>query len=421
MKVLVIGSGGREHALVWALKKSANVNCIYSATTNAGINSLTVSAPVDASNLNSIADFAKSEKLDLVVVGPEQPLVEGLVDLLDQKGIPAFGPSKAAARLEGSKVFSKEFMLRHSIPTARCRIVDNADNAKKVIEGGELGFPVVIKADGLAAGKGVIIAQDKSSALQAIKDLMIDRKLGNAGSRLVIEEALVGRELSYLVFSDGKTYKPMPVAQDHKRAFDNDEGPNTGGMGAFSIPGLLDEDLEKRIQREIVEPSLRAAESEGFPFKGVLYCGVMVTQDGPKTLEYNTRFGDPETQAILRRLESNFAEIALATACGKLNDVQLKWSSDISTCIVIASDGYPGSYEAGKIIKGIDHAEQLDDVVVFHAGTKNDSEGNVITAGGRVLGVTAVAPTIQQATSRAYDAVAKINFDGMFYRRDIGI
>lgn len=420
MKIFVIGSGGREHALVWSLARSPIVKQIYSATTNAGILKRTTAAAVNASDVNSIAEFAAREKIDLVVVGPEQPLVDGLADALVKRGVAVFGPSRAASWLEGSKVFAKEFMARHNIPTARYRIADNAEDALKAVASGSFKFPVVVKAEGLAAGKGVIIAEDEAQARRAIEDLLVDRKLGDAGARLVIEECLAGRELSYLVFSDGKDYAPMPVAQDHKRAFDGDLGPNTGGMGAFSTPGLLDAELERQITSEVVEPTLEAARAEGFPFRGVLYCGLMLTAEGPKTLEYNVRFGDPETQAILRRLDSDFAEIALAVAQGRLSDVKPRWSGEAATCVVMASAGYPGNYSTGKTIAGIDEAERLDGVVVFHAGTKLNADGEVETVGGRVLGVTARAATLEEATARAYDAVSKIRFDGMQFRRDIG-
>jgi phosphoribosylamine---glycine ligase len=420
MKILVIGSGGREHALVWALRQSAQVKQVYSATENAGILKQTVRAGVDPHEIGSIADFAAREKIDLVVIGPEQPLVDGMADVLWEQGIAVFGPSRAASRLEGSKIFAKEFMSRHGIPTARYRIVESAEEGMKTVSDGSFRFPLVLKADGLAAGKGVIIAEDEAQARGALQELLIDRRLGDAGARLVIEEHLAGRELSYLVFSDGESYAAMPVAQDHKRAFEGDRGPNTGGMGAFSTPRLLDTGLELRIRREIVEPTLEAARSSGFPFRGVLYCGLMVTADGPRALEYNVRLGDPETQAILRRLDSDFAEIAWAVARGELRSVNPRWSDDAATCVVMASAGYPGSYQTGRTITGIDAAEELGGVVVFHAGTRRAASGEVETTGGRVLGVTARAATLDQATSRAYEAVGKINFDGMHYRRDIG-
>jgi phosphoribosylamine---glycine ligase len=423
MKVFVIGSGGREHALVWSLARSPLVKQIYSATTNAGILRQTTPAGVNASDINSIAEFAAREKIDLAVVGPEQPLVDGLADALIKRGVGVFGPSRAAARLEGSKVFAKEFMTRHNIPTARHRFADNVEVAKKAITGDYFSFPIVVKADGLAAGKGVIIAEDEAQAARAIEDLLIERRLGEAGARILIEECLAGRELSYLVFSDGKDYMPMPVAQDHKRAFDGDRGPNTGGMGAFSTPGLLDARLERRIINEVVEPTLDAARAEGFPFRGVLYCGLMITADGPKTLEYNVRFGDPETQAILRRLDSDFAKMAMAVAQGQLSNLQPRWplwSDETATCVVMASAGYPGDYSTGKTITGIDEAERLDGVVVFHAGTKLNAAGEIETASGRVLGVTARAATLEEATAQVYQAIGKIQFDGMQFRNDIG-
>jgi phosphoribosylamine--glycine ligase len=420
MRIFVIGSGGREHALVWALGRSPQVKQIYSATKNAGILKQTIGAEVDANSISSIVDYATREKFDLVVIGPEQPLVEGLVDALAARGVAAFGPVKAAARLEGSKVFAKEFMRRHSIPTARYQIIDAAEMGLKAVSDGSFKFPLVVKAEGLASGKGVIIADDERQARGAIQDLLIDRKLGEAGARLIIEECLIGREISYLVFSDGQTYTSMPVAQDHKRAFDNDRGPNTGGMGAFSTPGLLDSEVEERIRREIVEPTLEATRAEGFAFRGVLYCGLMITSEGPKALEYNVRFGDPETQAILRRLNSDFAEIASAVARGELHLVRPHWSHETATCVVMASAGYPAGYEAGRKISGIEDAEEIEGIVVFHAGTKLNESGDVETSGGRVLGVTALAATLEKATSQAYQAVDKIRFDGMQYRRDIG-
>lgn len=418
MKVLLIGSGGREHAQAWALVRSPLVEVLYSATTNAGIHELTTPSGVNANDVNAVADFAATHKLDLVVVGPEQPLVDGLADALAAKGIPAFGPSKAAAQLEGSKVFSKEFMTRHNIPTARYVVVETAEEALAHI--GDFGFPVVLKADGLAAGKGVIVATDEAEARQGIHELMTERKVGDAAKQVVIEECLVGRELSYLVLADGNTWSAMPVAQDHKRAFDDDRGPNTGGMGAFSTPGLLDAELEARIGSEIVTPSLAGTAADGFPFKGVLYVGLMLTAQGPLVLEYNVRMGDPETQAILRRLDSDFAELCLAVATGKLGETEIAWSNDTTTCIVVASSGYPGSYATGKVLSGLTEANAMEGVTVFQAGTKRDEAGAVVTAGGRVLGVTARGSDLATATAQAYAAVEKIGFEGAFYRKDIG-
>lgn len=420
MKIFVVGSGGREHALVWALRRNPHVKEIFSATVNAGISKETIRADVDAGGPASIADFAIRERVDLVVIGPEQPLVDGLVDLLAARGIAAFGPMKAAAQLEGSKVFAKEFMSRHGIPSARYRVIETAEEGMEAVDDGPFEFPMVIKADGLAAGKGVIIAEDRRGARKAIEDLLVERKLGNAGARLLIEECLIGRELTYLVFSDGREYAAMPVAQDHKRAFDHDRGPNTGGMGAFSTPRLLEAGLERRIQKEIVEPTLEAARAEGYPFRGVLYCGLMLTSEGPKVLEYNVRFGDPETQAILRRLDSDFAEIALAVARGELRGIESRWSDESVNCVVMASAGYPGGYQTGQTIIGIDDAEQLDGVIVFHAGTRIGESGEIVTSGGRVLAVTARAATLELATELSYEAVSRIRFDGMHCRRDIG-
>lgn len=420
MRVLLIGSGGREHALLWALRRSPEVREVLAATTNAGIRRDSTAAPVASHDPQDIADYAIREKIDLVVVGPEQPLVDGLVDQLAARGVPAFGPVADAARLEGSKVFAKDFMARNAIPTAHSRTVNTAEEARAAISSGEFGYPVVIKAEGLAAGKGVIIAATESEAREAINALMVERRLGAAGNRLLIEECLVGRELSYLVFSDGESYTPMPVAQDHKRAYDGDLGPNTGGMGAYSTSGLLDVTLEEVIRRTIVEPTLAATRAEGFPFRGVLYTGLMLTAQGPKVLEYNVRFGDPETQSILRRLDSSFAELALAVATGNLANVTPRWSADSTTCIVLASAGYPGDYPTGRVISGLAAAEEIPDVTVFHAGTALSNTGEVVTAGGRVLGVTARAASLREATDRAYQAVAHISFDGMQFRSDIG-
>lgn len=420
MKILVIGSGGREHALVWAIVRGSQSVEIHAHPGNAGILEAARWAAIGGGSVVETADFAAREGIDLVIIGPEQPLVDGLTDELQSRGIAVFGPSRAAARLEGSKVFAKEFMQRHGIPTAGSRIVDDPEAALSAIAGGELGYPLVVKAEGLAAGKGVIIAGDESEARQAVVDLMIDRRLGDAGSRLVIEECLVGDELSYLVLSDGRDYAPMPVARDHKRARDGDKGPNTGGMGAYSTPGLIDHDLELEIRRRIVEPTLAGASADGFPFRGVLYCGLMLTSDGPKVLEYNVRFGDPETQAILRRLESDFSDLAFSIARGDLAGTRTVWSTDSSTCVVLASQGYPGPYQTGKVISGLTEAGSLPGVVVFHAGTKRTADGQVVTSGGRVLGVTARAGDLTEATRLAYQAVEKISFDGMQWRGDIG-
>ena len=418
MKVLVIGSGGREHALVWALARSSHIKQLYNNSTNAGI--LSVATQVNESSIGGLATFAQSEGIDLTVVGPEQPLVDGIVDAFAARGLTIFGPSQAAAQLEGSKVFAKQFMLRHRIPTARAVFCDDQETALKAVSDGSFQYPLVIKADGLAAGKGVVVAEDEAVARATINDFMAGQKLGAAGNRLLIEECLVGRELSYLIFADGKSYSALPVAQDHKRAFDGDQGPNTGGMGVFSTPGLLDEALEKRIVTEIVEPSLAGTKVDGFPFRGVLFIGLMLTADGPQVLEYNVRLGDPETQAVLRRLDSDLAEMILAATRGELAQVKPVWSTDSTSCVVMASAGYPGSYEIGKAITGISDAEQIESVRVFHSGTRKRDDGAIETAGGRVLAVTARAKTMVDATTLAYQGIAALHFEGGHFRRDIG-
>jgi phosphoribosylamine--glycine ligase len=420
MKILVIGSGGREHALVWSLSRSPAVKKIYTSSRNAGILRQAVAVDANASDLASLADFAAREKIELTVVGPEQPLVDGLVDLFSARGLSVFGPTQAAARLEGSKVFAKEFMTRHRIPTARYRVVEEARTAMAVLHDGSFSYPVVIKADGLAAGKGVVVAETAAQAEATVNAFMLERKLGAAGTRLVIEECLFGREASYLVFTDGESYAAMPAARDYKRAQDDDQGPNTGGMGAISAPGLLDAATEQRIVREIVEPTLQGARAEGFPFSGVLYCGLMLTAEGPKVLEYNVRLGDPETQVILRRLESDLLELISAVTRGELKNVRPQWSADATACVVVAAAGYPGSYQTGQPITGLEAAEQLEEVVIFHAGTRFSADGSVQTSGGRVLNITARQATLKQAITRAYEAVAKISFAGMHYRKDIG-
>ncbi len=418
MKVLVIGSGGREHALVWTLARSSHIKKIYNNSTNAGI--LRLATHVNESAISGLANFAESESIDLTVVGPEQPLVDGIVDAFAARGLTIFGPSQAAAQLEGSKVFAKQFMQRHRIPTAHAVFCDDQETALKTVSDGSFQYPLVIKADGLAAGKGVVVAEDETIARQTIQEFMAGQKLGAAGNRLLIEECLVGREVSYLIVADGKSYSALPVAQDHKRAYDGDQGPNTGGMGVFSTPGLLDEALEKRIVTEIVKPSLAGTEADGFPFRGVLFIGLMLTAEGPLVLEYNVRLGDPETQAVLRRLDSDLAEIILAATRGELAQVKPVWSSDSSSCVVMASAGYPGSYPSGKVITGMDDAEQIERVTVFHAGTRKRDDGAIETAGGRVLAVTARAETLAVATNLAYQGIAAIQFDGAHFRRDIG-
>ena len=416
MKVLLIGSGGREHAIAWALSRSPHVSKIYNNSSNAGI--LSLAEAFNESTLDGLAAFAKKAEIDLTIVGPEQPLVDGIVDVFEAQGLKIFGPCKAAAELEGSKIFAKEFMLKYGIPTARAESHFNSETAITSIKSATLGFPLVIKADGLAAGKGVVIAENEAIAVETIQSFMSSHKLGTAGDKILLEECLVGREISLLVIADGKDFVALPVAQDHKRAFDHDEGPNTGGMGVFSTPGLIDKTLEAQILKEIVAPSLAATKAEGFAFKGVLFIGLMLTEDGPKVLEYNVRFGDPETQAVLKRLDSDLFELLLAAAEGNLSTIKPNWSQDSTCCVVMASAGYPGNYETGKIISGLEEVDSA--VTVFHAGTKRDEFQNVVSNGGRVLGVSARAKDLSEAVELAYKEILKIKFDGAFYRSDIG-
>jgi len=418
MKILVIGSGGREHAIVWKLAQSSRVKQIFCSPGNGGIARQAACIPCDG-RPQSFADLASRLEVDLTIVGPEQPLVDGLVDVFTERGLRIVGPSAAAARLEGSKVFAKQFMSRHKIPSARFTVCDRPEAARETVSSGEYQFPVVVKADGLAAGKGVIIAQDRRQAAEAIDMLMVKRKLGAAGERVIIEECLAGREASFLLFTDGKTILPMAASQDYKRAYDNDQGPNTGGMGTFSTPGLLDEQISNRVLSEIAQPTIEAIAREGAPFRGVLYIGLMLTTDGPKVLEYNVRFGDPETQSILKRLDSDLVDIFEAITDGALQSVRASWSDDSAVCVVAASGGYPGSYEQGKLISGIADAESVEGVTVFHAGTRVDNEGHYFTSGGRVLGVTARAATLSGARERVYKAIGKIYFEEIHYRKDI--
>jgi phosphoribosylamine--glycine ligase len=420
MRVLVIGSGGREHAVVWALASSPGVSEIICAPGNGGIGQHAICLPADLSRPSELADMAERHRVDLTFVGPELPLVRGIVDEFARRSLKIVGPTARAAQLEGSKVFAKEFMARHGIPTARFQVCDAARAAHEVIASGRFDFPLVIKADGLAAGKGVFIAPDRAAAHRAVEQIMVEKVFGSAGERIVIEECLRGRECSFLLFTDGETIAPMPAAKDYKRAFDADEGPNTGGMGAVSAPGLMDDALGQEILTAIAQPTLRAAQREGFPYTGVLYIGLMLTRDGPRVLEYNARLGDPEAQVILPRLKTDLREVGQAILEGNLARLRLTWRHEAVVCVVVASGGYPGHYEVGFPISGLADAERLPEVVVFHAGTRRTEDGRFLTAGGRVLGVTARGATLAQAVERAYQAVSLIRFDGMHYRRDIG-
>jgi phosphoribosylamine--glycine ligase len=424
MKILVIGSGGREHAICWALHKtSARPLQLFCAPGNAGIAQITECVPIGAVDNNALAAFAAESGIDLTMVGPEAPLADGIVDTFQRLGLRIVGPGREAARLESSKAFAKDFMRRHSIPTARYRVALSADEATEILKSGEFGdedAPVVIKADGLAAGKGVFVARNREAAFEALKELRSGAVGVEAARRIVIEEALEGREVSLLLFSDGQNFRLMPAARDHKRVGENDTGPNTGGMGAFTDASVLDDAVRVQIVREVVEPTLQGCSAEGFPFRGILFLGLMLTLDGPRVLEYNVRFGDPETQAILMRLKSNLAEVFQAITETRLGEIAIDWSEDSSACVVLASRGYPAKAEMGAVIHGLDRAEQHEHVAIFHAATSHGASGEWLTAGGRVLGVTATGESIDVALSRCYRAVTDIGWDGMHFRRDIG-
>lgn len=421
-KILIIGSGGREHAVVWALQKTSQEPVqIFCTPGNAGIAEIAETPNVPLNDHAALAEFVESEKIDLTFVGPEAPLVSGLVDQFTQRGLRIVGPSAAAARLEGSKIFAKDFMARHKVPTAAFRVAESPEDAIAGLRSGEFGAgPVVIKADGLAAGKGVVVASDRAEAEQAVEDLMIHHVAGrDAAQRVVIEEALTGREASLLVFADGRDYALMPAARDHKRIGENDTGPNTGGMGTITDSSVLDKATQDRVVREIVEPTLAGAREEGFPFKGILFLGLMLTSDGPKLLEYNVRFGDPETQAILVRLQSDLVSIFDSMYIGTLKGFEIEWSEGASACVVAANKGYPGKYESGGVIEGLDEFRN-GSVHVFHAGTSRDASGRITATGGRVLGITAGAKDLSGALSLCYGALEKIQWPGMQFRRDIG-
>jgi len=417
MKILVIGGGGREHAIVTALAKSPKITQLYCAPGNGGIAQIAQCVPIKATDIPGIVDFVQQEGIDFVMVAPDDPLALGMVDALTAAGIPAFGPTQAAAILESSKAFSKGLMEKYHIPTARYRVFDgDVDAAIRYIE--EQGAPIVVKCDGLALGKGVVVAQTVEEAKSAVRAMMEEGQFGASGAKVVIEECMTGPEVTVLAFIDGKTICPMPPAQDHKRVFDQDQGPNTGGMGAFCPSPKYTPELADICMETIFRPTVEAMAKEGRPFKGVLYFGLMLTPEGPKVIEYNARFGDPETQAVLSLLETDLLEIFQAVVEERLADIPIRWSSDAACCVVLASGGYPGAYETGKRITGLEQAVS-DDVTVYHAGTRIE-DGTYVTAGGRVLGVTAKAPTMEEAVAKAYAAVEPIHFEGMHYRRDIG-
>src|SRR5215217_736291 len=421
-KILIIGSGGREHAIVWALRKTSQIPVqVFCVPGNAGISELADTPSLPVNDHAALGNFVESQQIDLTFVGPEAPLVYGIVDQFTQRGLRVVGPSAAAARLEGSKIFAKNFMARHRIPTASFRVAESPDEAIECLRSGEFGVgSVVIKADGLAAGKGVVVASNRLEAEKAVEDLMIYHVAGReAAQRVVIEEALTGREASLLVFADGRDYALMPAARDHKRIGENDTGPNTGGMGTITDISVLDKSTQDRVVSEIVEPTLAGAREEGFPFKGVLFLGLMLTDDGPKLLEYNVRFGDPETQAILVRLKTDLFSIFDSMYNGTLGSLGVEWSDGASACVVAANQGYPGKYESGAVIEGLD-AFREGPVQVFHAGTSLDASGRITATGGRVLGITAGAERLPDALSICYGALEKIHWPGMQFRRDIG-
>lgn len=417
MNILVVGGGGREHALVWKISQSPGVKNIYCAPGNAGIAEIAECLPVDPTDKEAMLRAAAEKQIDLTVVGPEAPLVAGLVDAFEAAGHRVFGPCRQAALLEGSKVYAKKFMSRYKIPTASFEVFECAAKAKDYIKNQNLG-PCVVKADGLAAGKGVIVAGSKDEAIVAVEEIMVKRAFGSAGDTIVIEELLEGEEVSILAFTDGKTIVPMVSSQDHKRAYDGDKGPNTGGMGAYSPAPVYTAEIHDIVVREILEPVIAGIAAEGVLYKGVLYAGIMITKTGPKVLEFNVRFGDPETQPVLSRLETDFVQIIEAVINEKLDQVKVVWSDQPSICVVIASGGYPGRYEQGKIIHGLDQPF-CENVAVFHAGTKFEG-GHIVTSGGRVLGVTARGNDLQEAFDKAYACIDSIYFDNMYYRRDIG-
>lgn len=426
MNLLVIGSGGREHALCRTLRLNATGPRprVFCAPGNAGIAEDAECVNIGATDVAALAEFAEGQKIELTIPGGEATLAAGLADEFVRRGLPVAGPTREAAQLESSKAFAKDFMLRHGVPTARHRVAASSSEALGVLRGGEFGgadTPVVVKADGLAAGKGVVVARNRAEAEEAVVSMMEGVRVGaGAGVRVVLEEALAGREASLLLWTDGRDYRLMPPARDHKRAGEGDTGPNTGGMGAITSPDVLDEETHARAVREVVEPTLAGIEADGLDFRGVIFVGLMLTADGPRVLEYNVRFGDPETQAILVRLRSDPFEIFDAVARGRVGELEVEWGEDASACVVLAARGYPEKPETGARIEGLADAARVPSVQIFHAGTARAADGSLVTAGGRVLGVTATGPTLDEALARCYDSASRIDWDGLHYRRDIG-
>lgn len=418
MKVLVIGGGGREHALVWKINKSPKVKKIFCAPGNAGISKIAECIDIRAERIYDILEFAKYEGIDLTVIGPEQPLTLGIVGLFGKEGLRIFGPTQAASEIEGSKVFAKDLMRRYGIPTAEYKTFSSFLEAESYIR--LKGAPIVVKADGLAAGKGVTVAETVPDAIDAVRRIIKEKIFGSASDKVVIEESLRGEEASFLAFTDGETVIPMASAQDHKRIYDGDRGPNTGGMGAYSPAPVVTEDIERKVMERIMIPTIKAMKAEERPYKGVLYAGLMIEEGEPKVLEFNVRFGDPEAQPILMRLDTDIVDIFNAVIDQDLRGKDLRWRKEASICVVLASEGYPGSYKKGEIITGLEDAESMEGVTVFHAGTIV-RDGNLLTDGGRVLGVTALDKDIKAAIDKSYKAVSRIHFKGMHYRKDIGL
>lgn len=422
MKILVVGSGGREHALCFAFQKNRKVTQLYCANGNAGIGKIATLVDIKPHEILKLADFAEQNKIDLTFVGGETSLALGIVDEFEKRGLKIVGVSRRAAELEASKSFAKDFMARNKIPTAAYKTAYSTVEAVEILEAGEFGgesAPVVVKADGLAAGKGVVVAKDRAEAVAAINDLanIVGKE---ATEKIVLEECLFGREVSLILFADGKNFALMPPTRDHKRIGEGDTGANTGGMGTITDENLLSDEQTAAIIEEVIKPTLKGAESEGFPIKGIVFLGLMMTASGAKVLEYNMRFGDPETQSILVRLETDFVEICEAIIFQTLDKIEIKWKKGNSACIILASKGYPAKAQTDDVIAGIGEAEKLENVTIFHAGTNSDADGNFITSGGRVLGITATADSLDEALKQAYEAVSKISFEGMQYRRDIG-
>lgn len=417
-KVLVVGGGGREHAICWKLAQSPKIEKLYCAPGNAGIASVAECVPIGAEDVEGICAFAKENAIDMAVIGPEVPLAMGIVDALEAEGVAAFGPNKKCAQLEASKSFTKAFLARHNIPTAKySEYTDKAELEKAI---GIYGYPMVLKADGLAAGKGVVLAQNAEEAQKAIDDMMGDKVFGSAGDLVVVEECLTGIEASMLCFVDEHTIVPMESAQDYKRIFDNDEGPNTGGMGSYSPSLVFTDEVKQQLWDRILAPTLKGFQEDGLDFKGVLFVGLMISKDGPKVIEFNNRFGDPECQSVLMRMDTDLYDIFDAVINNKLSDIDIKWKDERAVTIVLASEGYPGSYPKGRVITGLDAADGADDLVIFHAGTKFDGN-DIVTSGGRVLGASALGKDHDEARAKAYELAKKIHFEGAHYRKDIGL